>query len=32
MTALFYLSHGLVLLGWAVILVKEYRDYRRNWK
>lgn len=32
MTALFWISHGLILLGLAVILVKEYRDYRRNWK
>ena len=32
MNVLFYISHSLVLIGLAVILVKEFRDYRRNWK
>lgn len=31
MSALFYISHGLVLIGLAVILVKEFKDYRRHW-
>ena len=30
MTALFYISHGLILLGLAVIITKEYREYRNR--
>lgn len=30
MTALFYISHGLILLGLFVIIAKEYREYRNR--
>ena len=30
MTALFYLSHGLVLIGLVVIIAKEFREYRNR--
>jgi hypothetical protein len=32
MTALFFLSYGLLFTGLAVIIAKEFKEYRREWK